>query len=326
MLMQRFALTYCLLRLLYCSLNKIAKTSFDFGGISMKRKYALIALVLVLSLVLLLASYVVFHMTCGNAHLVKHIRLGMTMHEVEDLLGEPYGQTNGNGDWVYHLADGSELWIHFSPEDPDIMHSEYTVHGYSYYEKGSGDVWFNICATLLVCAVCFGAAFLIRRILNRPKITLKGVRQWFISNKRKLSYIALVLMISIAVLCIASIIFHLNCGTAHLVKHIRYGMSYDKVEKLLGERAGGAISCGKMSPKYDLDDGTSIYLTPSATYHRYPFPDFSTVLDESTVCGFRYMNLMPEPEIGLYIGAALLVCLIGGIDAFLIRRKWKQPD
>ena len=292
----------------------------------MKNKLAYIAIIIAISLVLLCAAYIIFHMTCGTAHLAKHIRLDMTRDEVERLLGEPYGHTNGNVDWVYHLDDGSELWIHFSPEDPDIMHSEYTVHGYSYYEKGSGDVWFTIGAILLVCAVCAGATFLIYRKLNQPTITPKGVRQWFISNKRKLSYIALVLTISIAVLCIASIIFHLNCGTAHLVKHIRYGMSYDKVEKLLGKPAGGAISYGKATPKYDLDDGTSIYLTPSATYH-YPYPeDFSTILDESTVCGFRYMNLMPEPEIGLYIGAALLVCLIGGIDAFLIRRKWKQPD
>lgn len=293
----------------------------------MKKKVAYIALVIAISLVLLCAAYIIFHMTCGTAHLAKHIRLDMTRDEVERLLGEPYGHTNGNVDWVYHLDDGSEFWIHFSPEDPDIMHSEYTVHGYSYFEKGSsGEVWFVVGAILLVCTVCAGAAFLIRRILNRPKITLKGVRQWFISNKRKLSYIALVLMISIAVLCIASIIFHLNCGTAHLAKHIRYGMSYDTVEKLLGEPAGGAISDGKVTPRYDLDDGTSIYLIPSATYH-YPYPeDFSTILDESTVCGFRYIYYLPEPEIGLYIGAVLLIFLVGGTAAFLIRRKWKQLD
>ena len=292
----------------------------------MKKKVAYIVLVIAVAIALLVATYVIFHITCGNTHLVRHIRLGMTKPEVEEMLGEPDAFTGGGRmDYVYFLGDGSEFWIHFSSNDPNSHSSKPTVHGYSYFEKGSGDISFILGVILVICAVCAGAAFFIRRILNRPRITLKGVNLWFIARKRKLAYIALVLAISIAVLCVASLIFHANCGTAHLAKHIRYGMSYDKVENLLGEPAGFLHSYGKLSPHYALDDGTHLYLIPLVDFP-YDSPlDKSTFLDDTTVCGFRYVYSLPEPEIGLYIGAAVLICLVGGIDAFLIRRKWKQP-
>ncbi len=82
----------------------------------MKNKLAYIAIIIAISLLLLCAAYVVFHMTCGNTHLAKHIRLGMTKDEVKEMLGEPNAFTGGGQmDYVYYLGDGSIPWGLSSP-------------------------------------------------------------------------------------------------------------------------------------------------------------------------------------------------------------------
>lgn len=307
----------------------------------MKKKLAFIALIIAISLALLCAAYIVFHMICSTAHLAKHIRFGMTYDQVVKLMGEPYWKDNNdkiyNDDNQYrfnlddksYLDNGNNIMVIFDPQEDNLNAA--TVYGFWFSKLPKAEIGLIVGAVLLVCAIGGTAALLISRKLKkqpnthstRRDVSTSGVPMnndsHHISLKGKWSYIALVVAFFLAFLCISSIVFHMNCGTAHLAKHVRLGMSYHELLKLLGEPDGAYHS--RIAVWYHLDDGNAfrVYLwgdeiNPDAQWE-----------DAVSVHGYEYINGLPKAETGLVVGAVLLVCVIGGAAALLISRKLKQP-
>lgn len=282
----------------------------------MKKKVAYIALVVVISLAVLCAAYIIFHMNCSTEHLAKHIRLGMTYDQVVKLVGEP--------DWVFHrdmkfdLGNDNHIMILFDSESDKLNTA--TVNGFWYRRQPKAEIGWILGTMLLVSAVIGTAAVLISRKIKPHTTEKKNIRHWFVARKSKLAYSAIVISISIILLCAASIIFHMNCSTDHLAKHLHLGMSYHDMVKLLGEpdNANNAMT----TATYGLQNNHRfrVHLWPNERNGRY------TEWEECIVQGYAYEPALPKAEIGLIVGGALLICLVSGIDAFLIRRKWKQPD